>query len=223
MKQIEALQIQFLKQLGLKGAIHDFIPLTSRQVGDMLGISQQSASRYLLTLLKTDLIERQLRARSQLIKISEKGLEVLNKEYADYRQLFKLVSQLRIRGVAVSGLGEGKYYIGQQGYSGQFQQKLWFKPYEGTLNVKLLINENHKLKILQGNEGILVHGFEDEETKRTFGDVKCFLAKIQTIDCAIVMPMRSHYNDVIEVISQEHLRTNLGINDGDIIEIEIYL
>ena len=36
-----------------------------------------------------------------------------------------------------------------------------------------------------------------------------------------MQPNRSHYEDVIEIISQYFLRDKLKVNDGDVIEIRV--
>ncbi|MDD2936426.1 MAG: DUF120 domain-containing protein [Candidatus Methanomethylophilaceae archaeon] len=41
------------------------------------------------------------------------------------------------------------------------------------------------------------------------------------MDCAIVVPERSHYADVIEVVCQYHLRRTLSLSDRDPIEVRV--
>jgi riboflavin kinase len=160
-------------------------------------------------------------ARKQLVKITSKGLEILRKEYSQYQKIFDSLEHLTLRGTLVSGLGEGQYYISQDYYMEQFQKKLWFKPYPGTLNLKIEGNELSKLQILKDSEGIMVEGFESEG--RTFGLVKCFLTDIQNVECAVILPLRTHYSDVLEIISRHYLRDVLKLNDGDIVEIVVSL
>jgi len=38
-----------------------------------------------------------------------------------------------------------------------------------------------------------------------------------------VIPYRSHYNDVMEIVCKYHLRRTLGLNDGDAIEVRVSL
>jgi riboflavin kinase len=207
--------------LALKGNIYDYNPLSSRELGKLLGLSQQSASKKILELLEFELITRKMGARKQLVKITSKGLEILRKEYSQYQKIFDSLEHLTLRGTLVSGLGEGQYYISQDYYMEQFQKKLWFKPYPGTLNLKIEGNELSKLQILKDSEGIMVEGFESEG--RTFGLVKCFLTDIQNVECAVILPLRTHYSDVLEIISRHYLRDVLKLNDGDIVEIVVSL
>ncbi len=210
-----------LKQLAIKGAINSPIPLSSREFGKDMGISQQSASNWILKLANEGYIHRQLGARRQIIKLSEKGIAFLTKEYADYQRIFEAPGKLVIKGKVTTGFGEGKYYITQKGYTKQFIEKLAIDPYEGTLNLKISSQYLRNLELLKNSEGIDVEGFK--EGGRTFGKVKCFHARIQNVDCVVVLPKRSHYKAVIEVISNAHLRRTLSLKDGEEIELCVLL
>lgn len=214
-------QIATLKHIALMGGVHDYIAISSRELGNVLEISQQSASKKILELLGEGLIERDLGARRQRIKLTDKGFDLLRKEYSDYQRIFEMKDHLVILGSVTSGLGEGQYYVNQEAYTEQFQKKLWFKPYEGTLNLRIDQHELSKLDILRKSEGIVIKGFEKEG--RTFGDVKCFLATIRNMECAVVLPVRSHHTDILEVICKYHLRRSLGLKDGDQVELIVSL
>ena len=221
MLKLKSGHIETLKHLALSGNVYEYSPLSSSQLGKKLGLSQQSASKKILELLEMELITRKMGARKQLVKLTSKGLEVLRREYSEYQKIFDSMEQVILRGTLISGLGEGQYYISQEGYMDQFQEKLWFKPYPGTLNLRIEGNELSKLQILKDFEGILIEGFESEG--RTFGRVKCFLTKIQNVECAVIIPLRTHYSDVLEIISRHFLRDALKLKDGDIVEIIVSL
>jgi len=210
-----------LRRIALMGGLHDYVALSSRELGDMLDMSQQSASKRILELLDGKLIERDLGARRQRIRITSKGTDMLRKEYFEYQKIFEMKDEMVIKGTVIEGMGEGQYYVTQPGYMEQFVEKLGFKPYEGTLNVKLLPTEFHKLDTLRNGQTIDINGFE--RNGRTFGDVHCVPASIQNIECAVVLPRRSHYEDVLEVVCKFHLRRTLGLEDGDQIEVRIHL
>jgi riboflavin kinase len=218
---MKSMHITVLKELGLKGAVNEFIPISSGELASKLTISQQSASKKILELIDEELIERQLGARKQLIKITEKGLNVIRKEYSDYHRVFELADHITVRGTIASGMGDGQYYVNRDGYKKQFKSKLWFVPYEGTLNVKVTGSELSKFQILKDHDGIPIDSFEDGG--RTFGKGKCFLCTLHDQDCAIMIPNRSHYDDVIEVLAKDYLRTKLGLKDGDVVELRISL
>jgi len=44
---------------------------------------------------------------------------------------------------------------------------------------------------------------------------------MQNIDCAVILPSRSHYSEIMEVLCKYSLRRTLGLNDGDVVEIRV--
>jgi riboflavin kinase len=148
-----------------------------------------------------------------------KGVEELKKEYNEYRRIFELSDHVTVHGCVTSGMGEGSYYICQSGYMKQFESLLGFAPFEGTLNIALDQEDVSKLDVVRGTSGILVEGFVQDG--RSFGNVIAYKAKISNIDCAIVVPERSHYIDTIEIICQFHLRRTLSLEDGDRVDVRI--
>jgi riboflavin kinase len=208
-----------LRKIALMGGMHDYISISSRELGDTLGMSQQSASKRILELLGQGWIVRDLGARRQRIKLTDKGVEALRREYTEYQRIFETRDHILVHGEVVTGMGEGQYYVNQEGYQEQFLSLLGFKPYEGTLNVRVHPTDVHKLALLRGAKGIRIQGFE--RNGRTFGDVVCHLASVQNIECAVVVPKRSHYEDMIEIICKFHLRRTLGLKDGDLVEVRI--
>ena len=210
-----------LRKLALIGGMDDYVAVSSRELGDTLEMSQQSASKRILELLDQGLIVRDLGARKQRIKLTPAGIDTLKKEYNEYRRIFDLTDHITIHGSVKDGMGEGGYYIGQKGYVDQFVDKLGFKPYSGTLNVCVDKEDVGKLDVIRGTAGIYINGFTDEG--RSFGAVIAYKAKIKNIDCAVVVPERSHYVDVIEIICQYHLRRTLSIGTGDRVDVRVSL
>ena len=210
-----------LRKLALIGGMDDYVAVSSRELGDTLEMSQQSASKRILELLDQGLIVRDLGARKQRIKLTPAGIDALKKEYNEYRRIFELTDHITIHGSVKDGMGEGGYYIGQKGYVDQFVDKLGFKPYSGTLNVCVDKEDVGKLDVIRGTAGIYINGFTDEG--RSFGAVIAYKAKIKNIDCAVVVPERSHYVDVIEIICQYHLRRPLSIGTGDRVDVRVSL
>jgi len=208
-----------LRKLALMGAIDDYVAISSRELGDSLDMSQQSASKRILELLDEKLIIRDLGARRQRIRITQKGIDELKKEYNEYRVIFETTDHMTIHGTVQSGMGEGGYYICQNGYMVQFVSKLGFTPFEGTLNVKVEDEDIGKLDFIGKSAGITINGFSDNG--RSFGNVIAYRAKVHNMDCAIVVPERSHYVDTLEIICPYHLRRTLSLNDGDKIDIKV--
>jgi len=210
-----------LRKIALLGGIDDYIAVSSRELGDILEISQQSASKRILELLELGLIVRDLGARKQRIKLTATGVDELKKEYNEHRRIFELTDHITLHGTVKDGMGEGQYYIDQEGYKVQFEKKLGFKPYPGTLNISVDKEDVGKLDVIKSTAGIPIEGFN--YGGRTFGDVIAYKSKIKNIDCAIVVPARSHYVDIIEIICQYHLRRTLSLNTDDRVDVKVNL
>jgi riboflavin kinase len=218
---VKPYHVETLKAIALLGGLKEYVNLSSGELGKLIGVSQQSASQRILELIRDGLVARDLATRRQRIRLTARGGEVLRKEYADYQRVFEQKETVTISGTVAGGLGEGAFYMRQKGYKDQFRKKLWFEPYEGTLNLKIAGPDLAKLQILQDTPGIEIAGFE--AGGRTFGGAKCFLATIGHMDCAVIMPIRTHHTDVLEVISKHYLRNALGIKEGDVVELVVSL
>jgi riboflavin kinase len=210
-----------LRKIALLGGMNNYIAVSSRELGGALEMSQQSASKRILELLDAKYVVRDLGARKQRIKITETGVEELRKEYNEYRRIFELTDHVTLHGKVVTGMGEGGYYINQKPYMDQFQDKLNFRPFEGTLNVKVVKEDLDKLEVIKNMPGHVIEGFEKDG--RTFGKVIAYRSKIHNIECAIVVPERSHYDGILELVCKYHLRRTLSINDGDDVDVVVDL
>jgi len=213
--------VSTLKRIALLGGVDDYIIVSSKELGDSLEMSQQSASKKILELLEAKMIVRSLGTRKQRIKLTEKGMDVLKKEYNEYRRIFEYTDTVIIHGKVASGMGEGGYYICQKPYMEQFEKKLGFIPFEGTFNVAIEKNEINKLDLIKATSGILIEGFTSEG--RSFGNVIAYKAKLHNMDCAIVVPERTIYREVLEIICQYNLRRSLLVKDGDDVDVKVQL
>jgi riboflavin kinase len=212
--------VSALKQLALYGGNKEFVEISTAKLGKDLGISQQSASRRVRLLEDKGFIEIKRFGRKIWVKITKNGMDLLKREALDYRRIFEVAEKIEITGEVISGLGEGKYYIMKEGYFNQIKEKLFFEPYPGTLNIKVYARDIEKVEMLQELPGILIKGFISEG--RTFGNVKAFLCTINGKDAALIIPERSHYRDVVEIISNKRLRKELDLEDGAIVDIVIF-
>ncbi len=213
--------LQTMKELALLGAIKNKIEISSLELSKKMKSSQQTSSRYLLELDKKGMITRELGIKKQLIQITSIGAEVLKEEFMQYQQIFELTDKIQFTGRIISGMGEGRYYTEQNGYVNQFKEKLGFVPYPGTLNVEIEHIERNKLRLLKNHNAIIIEEFETKN--RTFGGVRSFHAKIGNVEGAIVLPLRSHYSNILEFISHHFLREKLNLEDGDEVKVVIYL
>lgn len=208
-----------LKAIKSIGGSRSVIPLSSVELAQFMGISQQSASRFILNLLHQGYITRQMSGRKQEINITEKGMGLLIKEYSDLALILEKPVKMKLDGTVQSGLGEGRYYISRKGYIVQFQEKLGFIPFLGTLNLRIRPGSELALRKLRSMDGIHIDGFTTED--RTYGPVKIFLGNISGIQCGVIFPERSVYSDVMEIISTDYLREKLNLDDGSEVKVEI--
>lgn len=214
-------QLEALKSLALAGALKGHIDLTTSKLGKLMGVSQQTASNRIRELLDLGMVARETGFRAQRIRITDQGVAALRKEYMDFKRIFESYDKMSISGEVTTGSGEGRYYLQQEEYSNQFRRILRATPFKGTLNLKVKGREAEKLESLKSMDGIIVQGFESEG--RAFGDVKCFLATIRQKKCAVVIPIRSHHREMVEIISHLKLRDAFKLRDGDLIAVDIDL
>ena len=215
-----------MKFIALQGGTRHPIHISSINLSKNLGVSQQSASRYLIELVERGYLERRLAQGGQVVTILNKGITALRKEFSEYSLIFGTQKEIEMKGILETGLGEGGYYISKKGYMSQFQNKLKWKPYEGTFNLRLNDDEVPKIEAMKAAEGILIEGFEQEG--RTFGKAwvfKCSLKNGKKIvnECAVISPKRTHYRRVVEIISPIFLREKLKAVDGDMFTINVDL
>jgi riboflavin kinase, archaea type len=216
---LKAEELRLLRFLAHRGAERTPVEITSREVGEHLEVSQQAADRYLVELSKQGLLSRSLGARKQRLTLTPAGMEALRKEFHAYRRVFEGPSRLRFTGQVASGLGEGRYYLSQPGYIVQFQERLGYTPYPGTLNIRVDPKELLRIDGLRHWEGIRIDGFQ--ASGRTFGGATCYGGRINGRPCHLIRPDRSHYQDVVELIAPECLRESLAVHDGDTVTVEV--
>ncbi len=213
--------IEHLKKLALIGAVNDTIKVSSNEFRKHTGASSKTAARKLKQLEEEGLIERKIVPGGQLIKMTEKGIDILKSEYLEYSSIFCPESEnLELEGSVLKGLGEGQYYVSIPQYKKQFEEKLHFVPFPGTLNVQLSKNSSLLRKTLREMPAVRIEGFSDGE--RTFGGGSCYSVNICGIEAAVIAPERTHYpSDLIEIIAPVKLRDALELKDGDKVVIQV--
>ena len=211
--------LEILRLLAHAGADHTPVVLTSRELGERLGVSQQAAARYLVDLERREYVVRTLANRRQRLHLTVPAMDLLRAEYRDYRRIFEGPGHTTITGEVVSGLGEGRYYLSQPGYVVQFTERLGYTPFPGTLNVRLRPSEARRLAVVRDWNGTRIDGFE--AGGRTFGGATCYATVLNGRRCHLIRPDRSHYQDVIEFVAPERLRSRLRLHDGDAVKAHL--
>jgi riboflavin kinase len=215
-----------LLKLAEIGAHKRTAKISTEYLAEKLGISQQTASRYLIELERKGWIQRTITPEGSLIKISDKGTQELGKLYSNLRFLIETAypPSITLEGTVFTGLGEGAYYISKEHYKKQFIEKLGFTPYPGTLNLKLTTDYDLKSRAeLDAYPAVEIQGFKNED--RTFGVVKCYPATIgNKVKGALIFALRSHYDSsVVEIIAPVCIRKHLNLKDGYKVKVEVNL
>jgi riboflavin kinase len=224
MPEIKLQHILTLVQLLAKGARHNFVEVTTSDLGRNISRSQQAASKHLLDLENSGYIERVRRGQKFAVRITDKGYSEIQSLYASLKSsLESAPSAIDFEGSVVSGMGEGAYYMSLEGYKKQFREKLGYEPYPGTLNVRLVdqlfMNARRELGRYPS---VFIEGFSDGT--RTYGWVKCYRATINgsTTDAAVLVLERTHYDDsMLEVIAPVSLKDAVGIKVGDRVRVQV--
>jgi riboflavin kinase len=210
---------EVLIELAHMGALEKYINLTTRDLGKVLGTSQQSASLYLQKLEDDGLIKRVRRNRGTSVTITKEGMDLLMGLYGQLRSLFETSREIEVKGNVVVGLGEGAYYLSQQSYIDQIKEKFGFVPFKGTLNIQLGPKDAPILELLKKGPGVMINGFTSGG--RSFGTCICYPCSVNGSGGVIMVPNRTVHVGTIEVVSEVKIRDHLGLKNGDEVRISI--
>lgn len=219
--------LDILITLGKMGGTRRLVSCTTSELGNSIGMSQQTTSRKLVEMENLNLIVRQYSQRGNQIKITPEGIATLEQVFTDLWMILttsgrEITEQISLRGKIITGMDEGAYYLSKKAYQDQFSMILGFTPFPGTLNIQILDEVT-----LQSFERLLrlparfISGFK--EKGRVFGKVFIWPSFLQVKDhkipSAIIRPDRTHHTSQIEIIAQENIRETCGVKDGDEVEI----
>ncbi len=189
--------ITTLAYLLSRGARHNYVEMTTKELGRKISKSQQSASRHLADLERDGLIERgpptptggggggaASRGSHTSVRVTRRGFEELERLSSVLRDSIAPVdsadpARITLSGVLVSGMGEGAYYMTLDGYTRQFRSKIGYVPFPGTLNVRLggrrYMEAVRRLKAERA--GRMIDSFSDG--RRTYGWARCYPALLR--------------------------------------------
>ena len=203
------------------GASKTPIRISTTQLSEEIGGSQQSASRHLQVLEREGLLERKISTGGSKVTITSAGLAELDLVLQELKWHLegKEAETIIFEGEVVSGLFQGAYYISKEGYQRQIIHKLGFEAFPGTLNVKIKEEEYNKRQKLERGPSIRLEGFKDEE--RAFGAARVYPCIINDEEegAMIVAERSSHDYSVMEIISPQYLRRKMELADGDKIKV----
>lgn len=120
---------------------------------------------------------------------------------------------MEITGVVETGAGKGAFFVGLDWVVEQFEKAMGFKPFPGTLNIRVPPEELSKLEKFFSKTD-----FELVPDNPEFCSAGLKRLHINGIPAAAVFPsedVRIHGKNVIEVIAGCHIKERLNLNDGD--------
>jgi riboflavin kinase len=212
-----------LYELLKQGAGKTPVRISTTFLSEIIGGSQQSASRHLQLLEEEGVIERQIKTGGSKVIITDKGLNKLKNILQDLKWYLEgeQAETVVFEGTVVSGLFQGAYYISKEGYREQIQEKLGFDPFPGTLNVQIKDEDIELRHMVEKRPSIRLEGFRESE--RAFGACNCYplIINDDVKGYLIVADRTIHEVSILEIISPIYLRRYLGLADGDHIKIAL--
>ena len=123
---------------------------------------------------------------------------------------------MKIEGEVTTGLGKAAFFLSQEFYTREFEKNLGFVPFPGTLNI--VVSDDHLdeiNKIKDACENLI-------KPDEGFGAVKYIEAILNdNVSGAIVFPAKTtHEENYLEFISENRLRDELNLEDGDVVSLE---
>lgn len=225
-RAIEHDEIAVLRLLALEGGLSGNAKVSCAGLADQLDVSNQTASRRLQRLEDVEMIDREQVPDGQWIHVTSDGRDLLYAEFETYQEIFGNGDPVTFEGSVTDGMGEGRHYIPLDGYRVQFEERLGYEPYPGTLNI--ILDEDsvgHRSRI-EALESIPIDGWQGED--RTYGPAACYPVVIRNDTgqayrtAHAIIPERTHHDeDKLELIAPDRLRDALALDDGDRVEIDI--
>ncbi|MBI2572340.1 CTP-dependent riboflavin kinase [Candidatus Woesearchaeota archaeon] len=196
------------------------LDLSTLSIADEVGMSQQSVSRKLKECEDEGLICRKVHGQGITITLTDKATKLLREYHNILSTHFNEKQTISLKGILTAGLGEGKYYMSLEGYKTQFQNKLGYIPFEGTLNLTVAATQlEHFVSSLPS---LRLEGFSTPQ--RTFGGLLAYPVLIsfgsKKTQGHLIMPERTvHTKAVAEVICPIHFRKSWKLNNGAVVTL----
>ena len=120
---------------------------------------------------------------------------------------------MEIVGVIEKGAGRGAYFTCLDWVVDQLEQAVGFKPFPGTLNVRIADEDLSKL------DAFIEHrDCELVPDNPQFCSAGLKKVRINGIPAALILPsedVRIHGKEIIEIVADRHIKDALGLADGD--------
>ena len=130
-----------------------------------------------------------------------------------------MVKRVKLKGKVVSGAREASFFTQLDWVQTQCLDKLGFRPYPGTFNLRVDTDDRLSAKKLRGIRGMRLVPDDPE-----FCAATVIPARLGAIKGAVVVPSEEvniHGEEIIEILAPVNLRKALGVQDGDKVALEI--
>src|SRR6185503_4593139 len=130
----------------------------------------------------------------------------------------ELAIEVTLHGVVASGVGQAAGFTELPWAARQFEEKLGFRPWPGTFNLRLVDEADRELwRRVASQPGIPI------EPEAEACAAWCHTAVIgEAIAAAVILPCVMGYpSDQVELLAPEHVRSKLALKDGDRVRVRI--
>jgi riboflavin kinase, archaea type len=124
---------------------------------------------------------------------------------------------MKLRGVVERGAGQGAFFTSLEWFRDQFYSAMGFRPFPGTLNVRICDDDLTQLDSFLAKKD---YDIIPPDPQFCSGSLKKI--SIEGIPAAAVFPgddVRIHPRELLEIVSDRHLKTALQLKDGDRVTI----
>jgi riboflavin kinase, archaea type len=133
---------------------------------------------------------------------------------------------MQFRGQVVSGIGQGAQFLALDWVAAQLRQHLGLTPYPGTLNLR--VSAAIRESLFQRRQEFLriVGPHADPASPDCPGYLKEVTLRANGRDSEsayLILPEKSMYQDVLEIIAAVSLRDDLSLSDGVTVEVALEL
>lgn len=215
-----------LIDLSFTGGRSEGLETAIKEIKEQRGLSKKKVVNQLRHLEEVGLIKRKTESRKQIIELTIPGQRLLAREFEKMSKAFTPDQPLILEGAVTEGLGKGREFVSLSGYSRQFQEKLGYKPFPGTLNVDLTDDSVMNRYQMDFIDGIHIESWEEGERK--YGAATCYPVRIESTTretyepAHIIIPYRTaHDDDQIEIIAESELRHALYLENEGVIEVHV--
>lgn len=124
---------------------------------------------------------------------------------------------MKLEGKVTTGKGEAQKFLSLKPYKEKIEEKTDFRPFEGTLNLKVDPEEHRKFK--QEKEGKKIKSFEYEGND--YGGLELYCVELEGVEAAVLdIDRADHDSDVAEIVAPVKLRDKLELEDGDKVKVD---